>query len=234
MKKIGMLLIGAALTLGVFAAPAFADRPPTAGPPANKAVVCKYVGTPITSEVAQTGQNPISVDSGSYAVGDQFVDAQGGSLVIAVGVTQEVAMTFTAADCPVTTPDPTIDPTIDPTVDPTPTCEETQTCETETETITTVTTPPVVTTTSVTEVPPTTSEVPTTTTTEPEDSTTSTSTAVKPAKSSGTGNGGNADAEGGKLAFTGIEDIVPLGALALGLLTGGSGLMWLGRKREEG
>jgi hypothetical protein len=35
------------------------------------------------------------------------------------------------------------------------------------------------------------------------------------------------------LAFTGIEDVAPIGAIALALLTGGTGLMWLGRKRDE-
>ena len=34
-------------------------------------------------------------------------------------------------------------------------------------------------------------------------------------------------------AFTGVENIVPLGAIALGLMTSGSGLMWFGRKRKD-
>jgi hypothetical protein len=37
----------------------------------------------------------------------------------------------------------------------------------------------------------------------------------------------------GKLAFTGFEDVVPIGALALTLLTMGSGLMWAGAHRRR-
>ena len=35
------------------------------------------------------------------------------------------------------------------------------------------------------------------------------------------------------LAFTGPESAVPLGALALMLLTGGTGLMWAGSRRRR-
>ena len=40
----------------------------------------------------------------------------------------------------------------------------------------------------------------------------------------------------GGTAFTGIEDVVPIGALALTLLTSGSGLLWAGarRRRQDG
>ena len=37
----------------------------------------------------------------------------------------------------------------------------------------------------------------------------------------------------GKLAFTGIEDVVPIGALALTLMTTGSGLLWAGARRRR-
>ena len=37
----------------------------------------------------------------------------------------------------------------------------------------------------------------------------------------------------GKLAFTGIEDVVPIGALALTLMTTGSGLLWAGSRRRR-
>jgi hypothetical protein len=37
----------------------------------------------------------------------------------------------------------------------------------------------------------------------------------------------------GKLAFTGLEDIVPIGALALTLMTTGSGLLWAGARRRR-
>jgi hypothetical protein len=36
----------------------------------------------------------------------------------------------------------------------------------------------------------------------------------------------------GKLAFTGVEDVVPMGIGALLLLTLGTGFMWAGRKRD--
>ena len=36
-----------------------------------------------------------------------------------------------------------------------------------------------------------------------------------------------------KLAFTGIEDVVPIGALALTLMTTGSGLLWAGSRRRR-
>jgi len=36
-----------------------------------------------------------------------------------------------------------------------------------------------------------------------------------------------------KTAFTGVENIVPLAGIALAALAGGSGLMWLGRKRDD-
>ena len=37
----------------------------------------------------------------------------------------------------------------------------------------------------------------------------------------------------GKLAFTGIEDVVPIGALALTIMTTGSGLLWAGSRRRR-
>jgi len=40
----------------------------------------------------------------------------------------------------------------------------------------------------------------------------------------------------GGTAFTGVEDVVPIGALALMLMTSGSGLLWAGsrRRRQDG
>jgi hypothetical protein len=37
----------------------------------------------------------------------------------------------------------------------------------------------------------------------------------------------------GGTAFTGVEDVVPLGVLALTLMTGGSGLLWAGSRRRR-
>ena len=40
----------------------------------------------------------------------------------------------------------------------------------------------------------------------------------------------------GGTAFTGLENVVPMGTIALVLVTGGSGLLWAGsrRRRHEG
>jgi len=40
----------------------------------------------------------------------------------------------------------------------------------------------------------------------------------------------------GGTAFTGIEDVGPIGAIALMLMTSGSGLLWAGarRRRQDG
>jgi hypothetical protein len=37
----------------------------------------------------------------------------------------------------------------------------------------------------------------------------------------------------GGTAFTGVQNVVPLGAVALMLLTAGSGLMWVGSRRKR-
>jgi hypothetical protein len=40
----------------------------------------------------------------------------------------------------------------------------------------------------------------------------------------------------GGTAFTGVENVVPIGAIALMLMTSGSGLLWAGsrRRRQDG
>lgn len=78
-----------------------------------------------------------------------------------------------------------------------------------------------------------------TTTTAPSETTATTSTTTAasttvPATSEPSGPTGRGTGPGektGKLAFTGVEDIVPLSLGALGLLVLGSGLMWLGRRK---
>ncbi len=109
------------------------------------------------------------------------------------------------------------------------------------------------TTTTVVTVPPTTTAAPTTTVTEPPETTTTTATEAPPTTTGPTGpttppaepkphspkhtHGAGKTAPdkkpSGKLAFTGIEDIVPIGSIALLLLSLGSGLLWLGRKRDD-
>jgi hypothetical protein len=37
----------------------------------------------------------------------------------------------------------------------------------------------------------------------------------------------------GGTAFTGVENVVPLGAIALFLATGGTGLLWAGARRRR-
>jgi hypothetical protein len=37
----------------------------------------------------------------------------------------------------------------------------------------------------------------------------------------------------GGTAFTGLEDVVPIGALALMLMTSGTGLLWAGARRRR-
>ncbi|MCI0633848.1 MAG: hypothetical protein L0206_08040 [Actinobacteria bacterium] len=90
----------------------------------------------------------------------------------------------------------------------------------------TTTTPPPTTTTP----PPTTTEPPTTTT-EPPTTTTEPPT-VSPTTIEPTVDPTTTQPPGGT-AFTGVQNVVPLGAIALILLTTGSGLMWAGSRRRR-
>jgi len=116
-----------------------------------------------------------------------------------------------------------------------------------TTTTTTTTTPPITTstvttqtstTTTVTEPPTTTTQPPSTTVTQPPVTTTTVvgTTTAQPPTNGGPGNGGPSDpAAGGpgKLAFTGVEDIVPWTIVTLFLLILGSGLFWLGNRKAS-
>ena len=96
---------------------------------------------------------------------------------------------------------------------------QTTTPPTTTETTpptTTETTPPTTTETT----PPTTSVQPTTIT--PTDDTTPPETSVQPTT-----------VTPGGTAFTGPEDVVPLGLIALAMLTAGTGLLWAGSRRSR-
>ena len=88
----GLLFLLIAAGFATLTGPASAD-------PADKVYVCKYVGTPGVDEVLQTGNNPIEVsvsaiptydpenplqDEAAELVGDEFIDGQGRSIVIAV------------------------------------------------------------------------------------------------------------------------------------------------------
>lgn len=96
---------------------------------------------------------------------------------------------------------------------------------TETTTTTAVTTTVVPTT-----APPTTETTATTTTTEvtPPPSETQTTPPSSPTKQASTPDGKQPKPT--KLAFTGVEDVVPIAGVALTLLTLGAGLMWRGRR----
>lgn len=154
---IGLLLLSLVLVIGITFARA--DAP---GAPGSSWYVCKYVGPPGNTETLQTGQNPIFVNEHAIetypnvAVGDDFTDAQGHSVVVAgpyapPGLEQEPV-------CPTTTPSPTVTPP------PPPTCEETETCITPTPSPSpspTETPPPTTTPPPITTPPPTPSITPT-------------------------------------------------------------------------
>ncbi len=114
-----------------------------------------------------------------------------------------------------------LDTTTTSTVSPSPTV-------TDTTTTTAPTTPPEVTETETTTVPPTDP----TTTDSPVESPPSTTGGTPDSPSDTPQDKKQNDTSGppSKLAFTGVEDVVPIGAAALALLTGGSYLLWRGRK----
>jgi hypothetical protein len=116
---------------------------------------------------------------------------------------------------------------------------------TTTATTTTATTTTATTTTATTTTPTTTPATTTTTTpgggggtTTAPTTTTTTSAIVAPTTVHNTSTTATAEVlpttvRPGKLAFTGIEDVVPIGALALTLMTTGSGLLWAGSRRRR-
>jgi len=115
----------------------------------------------------------------------------------------------------------------------TPGTTTTQTTTTPGTTTTETTTTPGTTTSETTTSQTTTSSTSSTTT----PGTTVSGTTVTPPSSSstppqGTTVSGTTVTPGGT-AFTGFEDVVPLGAVALALMTGGTGLMWAGSRRRR-
>jgi len=102
---------------------------------------------------------------------------------------------------------------------------------------------PVTTTTTTTATTTTTTTTPTTTTTTPTTTTTTTAsptvgptTIHKSTTTTDTVEVLPTTVTPGGTAFTGVEDVVPIGALALMLMTSGTGLMWAGarRRRQDG
>jgi hypothetical protein len=104
-------------------------------------------------------------------------------------------------------------------------CGTTTTTTTTTPTTTTTTSPAQTTTTSPAGTTTTTTQSPTVSPTSTKSTTSKTTTAVVAPTT----------VRPGGTAFTGVEDVVPLGAIALALMTGGSGLLWAGsRRRRDG
>jgi hypothetical protein len=149
------------------------------------------------------------------------VDGVDGTLTISHGCPGETTTTTTTTTTPTTT---TTTPTTTTTTPTTTTTTPTTTTTTPTTTTTTpgggggggggTTTTTTTTTTAIPTVAPTTIHKSTTTTDEV------LATTVTP----------------GGTAFTGVENVVPIGAIALMLMTSGSGLLWAGsrRRRQDG
>ena len=135
------------------------------------------------------------------------------------------------------------------TVPPVTTTTVTGTTTTTTITTTTPETTSPGTTTTTTTIPTTTTAVETTTTSAPPTEGTSTSTTssettttppgTSPPSQTSSPGGKSPSQEGpekpqdGGLAFTGVEDVVPIVGASLALLTAGMGLLWAGRKKEK-
>ena len=143
-----------------------------------------------------------------------------------------------------TTTTPTTTTTTPTTTTTTPTTT-TKTTTTTTPT-TTTTTPTTTTKTTTTTTPTTTTTTPTTTTTTPgggggggTTTTTTTIPTVAPTTVHNTSSATTTDevlpttVRPGGTAFTGVEDVVPIGTLALILMTSGSGLLWAGARRRR-
>ncbi len=122
----------------------------------KKVFVCKFITTPGEGEILQTGQNPISVsvnaipdpEGDGVAIGDEFADAQGRSVVIAFDTGQpEPDVLECLGDSTTTTT--TLEPTTT-TLEPTTTTElvTTTTLEPTTTTVEPTTTTELVTTTT--------------------------------------------------------------------------------------
>jgi hypothetical protein len=177
-----------------------------------------------------TTANLDSTVTGATAV---IYDGWDGVFTLSHGPCETTTTTTTTTTPTTTTTTPTTTTTTPTTTTTTPTTTTTTPTTTTTTPTTTTTTPTTTTTTpggggggGTTTTPPA-STTPTTTppivapTTVHNTSTTATAevlpTTVRP----------------GKLAFTGIEDVVPIGALALTLMTTGSGLLWAGSRRRR-
>ena len=269
MRKIGLLLIGAALTLAVFVAPALAA--PHVGNPGGN---CNGFDGPNkidTSDgaIVLPAGTVVCVKAGNGNTGTVTltVDTTLADIILASGLTNGGGQVPNVSNY-VTYPQEVTSSTTTTTI-PTTTATTTSTVPTTTTTTTSVTEPPETTTTNTvptstttipteTESPSTSTEPPvvtttttTTTTTSPSASLTTQSTppiatvtseapptqdpqpTTRDSKSGSESATKTANAQPKQaLAFTGIEDVVPIGAAALVLLTTGSGLLWLSRRKD--
>ena len=247
MKKLGMLLIAVALTLGafVFAASGAAAKSCTQDPTQDK---CQPAPTTVVPTTTTTTTTESPGANCSHGVNDdgtcrpdpnengQDCDAHGNDNPAGNDGNEDHCLTATTTS--VSSPPPTSTETETTT---TTTATETTPPPTETETTTTATEPPststeppvVTTTTTTTAVTP--SETTTTVTTAPSTDTT-TVTKSPPGQSTNsqppTTGGGEKEPEQ-SLAFTGVEDVVPIAGVALAFLTAGSGLMWAGSRKRR-
>jgi hypothetical protein len=140
---------------------------------------------------------------------DSFGSGTTATYIVDPGETVKCVFTNTKNPPTTTTPPPTTTTPPATTTTPPPT--------TSTPPPTTTTAPPTTT------EPPTTSTEPPRTTTEPP---TVSPTTIEPSEDTTT-------QPPGGTAFTGVQNVVPLGAIALILLTTGSGLMWAGSRRSR-
>ena len=175
------------------------------------------------------------------------VDGVDGTLTLSHGCPGETTTTTTTTVPTTTTTVPTTTTTVPTTTTTVPTTTTTVPTTTTTVPTTTTTVP-----TTTTTVPTTTTTVPTTTTTVPGGGggggggtttvpvTTTTTvpvtiapTTVTPTTTTRSPNVAPTTVSPGGTAFTGVENVVPIGAIALMLMTSGSGLLWAGSRRKR-
>ncbi len=239
-KLIGMGVLTAGLFVGMASAAAH-----TGGISASENCESYTVTATLDSNVSTDRTYTVSiggtpVDSGNLA-GPQTLTYTGpapvtGNAVLTIGTENTyTAPLVPAQDCQTITTTTTVPP-----------CEEVQQCTTTTTTTVpsttteTTTSPPVTTTTATTTTPPSTTATAGTTTTSTTATTVRRSTTTTRSPTVGPTTVEPTDASvrpttvsPGGTAFTGVENVVPLGAIALMLMTSGSGLLWAGSRRRR-
>jgi hypothetical protein len=188
---------------------------PAVGQGTENVFVCKYVGTPGVDEELQTGNNPISVSVNAIPFFDpNDPDFDEAEELVGQFFNDQQGRSF-VLEVDVGQDEP---PVTDCPPPSTTTTTTTVTTTTTTTTGTTTTTPPGTTTTT-----------PAGTTTTP----TGTTTTIRPTTITPTSPGVTTVAPPPGTAFTGLQNVIPLGVAALALLTAGSGLLWAGTRRAR-